>query len=70
MPKSALNWKVTGAAGEGIKSTGLLFSKTCLRFGLFTFDYTDYPSLIRGGHNTYQVKAAEKKVHSQENIEE
>lgn len=63
---SALNWKITGAAGEGVKSTGQLFSKTCLRSGLFTFDYTDYPSLIRGGHNTYQVKAANKKVYSQE----
>lgn len=66
MSKSALNWKITGAAGEGIKSTGLLFSKACLRFGLYTFDYTDYPSLIRGGHNTYQVKAANNKVYSQE----
>jgi 2-oxoglutarate ferredoxin oxidoreductase subunit alpha len=32
---------------------------------LFTFDYTEYPSLIRGGHNTYQVHAATHKVHSQ-----
>jgi 2-oxoglutarate/2-oxoacid ferredoxin oxidoreductase subunit alpha len=66
MTKSALNWKVTGAAGEGIKSTGLLFSKTCLHNGLFTFDYTDYPSLIRGGHNTYQVLASNSKVFAQE----
>lgn len=68
MPKSTLNWKVCGAAGEGVKSTGLMFSKSCLRHGLFTFDYTDYPSLIRGGHNTYQVKAATTKVFSQEKL--
>lgn len=66
MSKPALNWKVAGAAGEGIKSTGMLFSKTCLRSGLFTFDYTEYPSLIRGGHNTYQVTAGPTKVYSQE----
>jgi len=66
MPKQSLNWKVAGAAGEGIKTTGLMFSKMCLRHGLFTFDYTEYPSLIRGGHNTYQVMAGMEKVYSQE----
>ncbi len=64
MPKTALNWKIAGPAGEGVKSTGLIFSKACLRFGLTTFDYTEYPSLIRGGHNTYQVAASMGKVHS------
>ena len=52
-----LNWKVAGFAGEGIMTTGLLFSKTCARHGMSIFDYTEYPSLIRGGHNTYQVYA-------------
>jgi 2-oxoglutarate/2-oxoacid ferredoxin oxidoreductase subunit alpha len=66
MPKSVLNWKVAGSAGEGIKTTGLLFSKACLRHGLYTFDYTEYPSLIRGGHNTYQVTAGQDKIYSQE----
>jgi len=64
MPKTAFNWKIAGPAGEGIKSTGLIFSKTCVRFGLSTYDYTEYPSLIRGGHNTYQVSASMGKVHS------
>ena len=64
MSKSAFNWKVAGAAGEGIKTTGMMFSKVCLRYGLHTFDYTEYPSLIRGGHNTYQVVAGTKKVYS------
>lgn len=63
--KSAFNWKVAGAAGEGIKSTGLILSKTCLRSNLYTFDYTEYPSLIRGGHNTYQVHASLQPVYSQ-----
>jgi 2-oxoglutarate ferredoxin oxidoreductase subunit alpha len=65
MPKTVFNWKIAGPAGEGIKSTGLIFSKTCIRFGLSTFDYTEYPSLIRGGHNTYQVSASMGKIHSQ-----
>lgn len=65
MPKNFFNWKITGAAGEGVKSTGLMFSKVCLRSGLHTFDYSDYPSLIRGGHNTYQVHVSTEKVYSQ-----
>lgn len=54
----SINWKVGGPAGEGVMSTGLIFSKTCSRHGLKIFDYTEYPSLITGGHNTYQVYAS------------
>lgn len=53
--ENSLNWKVGGAAGEGIMTTGLIFSKVLSRHGWQVFDYTEYPSLITGGHNTYQV---------------
>lgn len=62
---TAFNWKVAGFAGEGIMTTGLLFSKTCARQGLHIFDYTEYPSLIRGGHNTYQVYADSQSATAQ-----
>jgi len=52
---STFNWKIVGAAGEGIKVAGLIFSKTCFDQGFFIHGYTEYPSLIRGGHNTFQV---------------
>lgn len=65
MSRRSFSWQVAGAAGEGIKTTGMMFSKTCLRSGLYTFDYTEYPSLIRGGHNTYQVCAGLDRVFSQ-----
>jgi len=52
---STFNWKIVGAAGEGIKVAGLIFSKTCFQQGLFVHAYTEYPSLIRGGHNTFQT---------------
>lgn len=48
-------WKIGGEAGFGIMASGTMFAKTCLRAGLEVFDYSEYPSLIRGGHNTYQV---------------
>lgn len=50
-----INWKIAGAAGEGIKVAGLILSKTALRQGYFVNGYSEYPSLIRGGHNTYQA---------------
>lgn len=65
MDKQSFVWKVAGAAGEGIMTTGLLFSKICARHGLYVFDYPEYPSLIKGGHNTYQVHASKTPVYSQ-----
>lgn len=49
----------------GIMQAGLMFSKCCTRIGLQIFDYIEYPSLIRGGHNTYQIRAEEQEVRSQ-----
>ena len=65
MDRDSLNWKVAGYAGEGIMTTGLLFSKTASRHGWDIFDYPEYPSLIRGGHNTYQVHASQNPIYSQ-----
>lgn len=38
--------------------------KTCTRGGLSAFGYTEYPSLIRGGHNSYQVRVEESGVNT------
>ncbi len=54
----SLHWKVAGRAGEGIDVTGAIFGKLCLRHGMNVFSYREYPSLIRGGHNTHQVHAS------------
>lgn len=59
-------WKIGGEAGFGIKSAGLTFSKICTRAGYEIFDGSDYPSLIRGGHNTYQVTVSDQPVYSLE----
>lgn len=48
-------WKIGGEAGFGIMTTGLLFSTISSRSGYHVYDYTEYPSLIRGGHNTTDV---------------
>lgn len=61
---NSVTWKIGGEAGEGIMVTGLLFSKACVRAGLQAFDYTEYPSLIRGGHNTYLMQVSEEEIFS------
>ncbi len=48
--------KLAGAAGQGIKTAGIIISKALKRSGYLTFGYTEYPSLIRGGHNVYQIE--------------
>lgn len=63
MRNNYFNWKIAGEAGYGIKVTGLMFSKTMARGGLHIFDHSEYPSLIRGGHNTYQVTVSEQPVY-------
>jgi 2-oxoglutarate/2-oxoacid ferredoxin oxidoreductase subunit alpha len=58
------SWKIGGPAGYGIKSAGAIFTKAFLKKGLNVFYYSEYPSLIRGGHNTVQVDISDDKVRS------
>lgn len=57
-------WKIGGEAGFGIMTTGLLFSKIATRRGYNIFDFVEYPSLIRGGHNAYEVTISDDTVSS------
>lgn len=58
-------WKIGGPAGFGIMTTGLIFSKAFSRGGYHVFDYSEFPSLIRGGHNTHQSRVSSDEIHSQ-----
>ncbi len=58
-------WKIGGPAGLGIMTTGLIFSKAFSRGGYHVFDYAEFPSLIRGGHNTHQSRVSSEKIASQ-----
>ncbi len=59
-----LTWLVGGEAGYGITTMGQMFARACSRGGLNVFGYVEYPSLIRGGHNTAMVRVAKEKVHA------
>jgi len=56
--------KLGGAAGQGIKSIGLTFSRICTRSGYHVYNYTEYPSLIRGGHNMMQTTVSADPINS------
>ncbi len=57
-------WKIGGEAGYGILSTGYMFSQIMKKLGYYVFSTTEYPSLIRGGHNTYTVRASKEQLTS------
>ncbi len=61
----SINIKIGGKAGEGVKITGQLLTKVLSRLGFSTFSYQEYPSLIRGGHNTFQIHTSTSKAYSQ-----
>lgn len=54
--------KIGGQAGQGIKSAGLMFAKLSTRSGYHIYTYTEYPSLIRGGHNAMQICISKEEV--------
>lgn len=60
-----LTWKIGGKAGEGIMATGMIFSQSCSRGGLHVYDISEYPSLIKGGHNNLQVRVEDREIFSQ-----
>ena len=57
------SWLIGGEAGFGILTTGLTFSKIASRRGYEIFERLEYPSLIRGGHNAYEVTFGEEEIY-------
>jgi len=57
-----LKWKVGGAQGEGIDSTGEIFAITLNRMGYYLFAYRHFMSLIKGGHTNYKVRISSEPV--------
>lgn len=55
-------WKIGGEAGYGIMVSGDMLAKTYTRGGFFAYAYAEYPSLIRGGYNTYHLRLSSAPV--------
>lgn len=52
--------KIVGPAGSGIMSAGETLYRAFVKSGFYCQGYPEYPSLIKGGHNTYLVTLSER----------
>lgn len=64
MPRVSV--KIAGASGQGINSIGEIAGKGLKRSGYCVFGYREYPSLIKGGHASYQLDASDERIRSTE----
>lgn len=55
---------VGGKAGQGVAKLSYVIGKVFTNLGFYVFNYRDYGSLIRGGHNFNIVKVSSKPVYS------
>lgn len=51
--------KLAGPAGSGILSAGETLFRAFVKSGYYALGYPEYPSLIRGGRNTYLITISE-----------
>jgi 2-oxoglutarate/2-oxoacid ferredoxin oxidoreductase subunit alpha len=58
------NILIGGKAGQGINKISEIVSKILVESGYFTFNYRDYPSLIRGGHNFNVLSISDERIGS------
>ncbi len=58
------SFKIGAMAGEGAFVAGRTLGRVFARAGYNVVGYPEYPSLIRGGHNAYQVLVSDEKVNS------
>ncbi|KIY22972.1 MULTISPECIES: 2-oxoacid:acceptor oxidoreductase subunit alpha [Mesobacillus] len=59
-----LSWKVGGQQGEGIESTGEIFSIALNRLGYYLYGYRHFSSRIKGGHTNNKIRVSTKEVRS------
>jgi 2-oxoglutarate ferredoxin oxidoreductase subunit alpha len=64
MPKEVFTFIVGGKAGEGVKKAGNAAANLFASKGLNVFQYDDYQSLIKGGHNFTAVSASARELTS------
>ena len=59
-----LSWKVGGQQGEGIESTGEIFSIALNRLGYYLYGYRHFSSRIKGGHTNNKIRVSTKEIRS------
>lgn len=59
-----LSWKVGGQQGEGIESTGEIFSIALNRLGYYLYGYRHFSSRIKGGHTNNKIRVSTTQIRS------
>ena len=59
-----LNILVGGSAGQGINKISQIISRVLTSYGYYTFNYRDYQSIIRGGHNFSILCISDQEIES------
>ncbi|MGD6816086.1 2-oxoacid:acceptor oxidoreductase subunit alpha [Metabacillus sp. 113a] len=57
-----LSWKVGGQQGEGIESTGEVFSIALNRLGYYLYGYRHFSSRIKGGHTNNKIRVSTSQI--------
>ena len=61
-----MTFKLAGAAGQGLESSGAGFAQALAKGGLHIFGLPDYMSRIRGGLNSFQVRVHGEPLYTHE----
>lgn len=62
MGDNTLNILIGGSAGQGLVTLGQLLAKSLVRAGYSILVTQSYQSRIRGGHNTFAIRAGAEKI--------
>ncbi|MGD2206581.1 MAG: 2-oxoacid:acceptor oxidoreductase subunit alpha [Anaerolineae bacterium] len=61
-----MSFRIAGAAGQGVESSGAGFVEALAKGGLHVFGLQDYMSRIRGGLNFFQIRVHEQPLYTHE----
>lgn len=64
--RSSVQILVGGPAGSGNITSGIVLARAFMYMGYYAVGVSEYPSLIRGGHTAYWVRAGTKKIYELE----
>lgn len=56
--------KISGEAGQGIQTVGLLLCKVFKNNGFYLFANQDYMSRVRGGNNFFQLRISDRPIYT------
>ena len=59
-----LTIKITGEAGQGMQTIGLVLCRIFKKLGLYIYANQDYMSRVRGGNNFFQLRISGNPIYS------